>query len=181
MLILPPWSFWIPYRCYFATFWWLLIEYIPRKIKRKFLQPRNYCLFLFESGVAKSNAHFQAPTCDSKRCVTCHIIRKNFLAKLDFLYTDLFVNDHNKSNVACLADNFFVCFFSYFSLSERYSCARQKTPPPPGGREGVLPFERLMGMCCWMGSHFHDWIEYDGAAFSIELLEWGRTFSDFLG
>ena len=51
----------------------------------------------------------------------------------------------------------------------------------PGGGEGVLPYERLMGMCCWMGSHFHDWIEYDWAAFLIELLEWGRTFWDFLG
>ena len=31
-----------------------------------------------------------------------------------------------------------------------------------------------------MGSHFHDWIDYNGVAFSIELLvkEWGRTFSD---
>ena len=36
-----------------------------------------------------------------------------------------------------------------------------------------------MGMCRWMGSHFHDWIDYNGVAFSIELLEWGRTFSDF--
>ena len=36
-------------------------------------------------------------------------------------------------------------------------------------------------MCRWMGSHFHDWIDYNGVAFSIELLEWGRTFSDFLG
>ena len=34
-------------------------------------------------------------------------------------------------------------------------------------------------MCRWMGSHFHDWIEDNGVAFSIELLEWGRTFSDF--
>ena len=34
-------------------------------------------------------------------------------------------------------------------------------------------------MCRRMGSHFHDWIDYDGVAFSIELLEWGRTF--FLG
>ena len=33
-----------------------------------------------------------------------------------------------------------------------------------------------------MGSHFHDWIDYIGVAFSIEfILEWGRTFSDFLG
>ena len=49
------------------------------------------------------------------------------------------------------------------------------------GGGGVLPYERLMGMCRWMGSHFHDWIDYSRVAFSIELLEWGRTFSDFSG
>ena len=43
----------------------------------------------------------------------------------------------------------------------------------------VLPYKRLMGMCRWMGSHFHDWIDYNGVTFSIKLLEWGRTFSDF--
>ena len=45
----------------------------------------------------------------------------------------------------------------------------------------VVPYKRLMGMCRWMGSHFHDWIDYNGVAFSVELLvlEWGRTFSDF--
>ena len=48
----------------------------------------------------------------------------------------------------------------------------------PGGG-GVLPNKRLILMCRWMGSHFHDWIDYNGVAFSIELLEWGRTFSDF--
>ena len=36
-------------------------------------------------------------------------------------------------------------------------------------------------MCRWMGSHFHDWIDYNGVAFSIELLEWGRIFSGFGG
>ena len=36
-------------------------------------------------------------------------------------------------------------------------------------------------MCRWMGSHFHDWIDYNGVAFLVELLEWGRTFSGFLG
>ena len=46
---------------------------------------------------------------------------------------------------------------------------------------GVLPYKRLMGMCRWMASHFHDWIDCNGVAFSIELLEWGRTFSDFWG
>ena len=45
----------------------------------------------------------------------------------------------------------------------------------------VLPYKRLMGICRWMGSHFHDWIDYNRVAFSIELLEWGRTFSDFWG
>ena len=32
-----------------------------------------------------------------------------------------------------------------------------------------------------MGSHFHDWVDYNGVAFSMELLEWGHTFSDFWG
>ena len=36
-------------------------------------------------------------------------------------------------------------------------------------------------MCRWMGSHFHDWIDYNGVPFSIELLEWGCTFLDFWG
>ena len=34
-------------------------------------------------------------------------------------------------------------------------------------------------MCRWMLSHFHDWIDYNGVAFSTELLEWARTYSDF--
>ena len=50
-----------------------------------------------------------------------------------------------------------------------------------GGGGGVLPYKRLLGMCRWMGSHFHDWIDYNGVAFLVELLEWGRTFSGFLG
>ena len=50
-----------------------------------------------------------------------------------------------------------------------------------GGGGGVLPYKRLMGMCHWMWLHFHDWIDYNGVAFSIELLAWGRTFSDFCG
>ena len=53
------------------------------------------------------------------------------------------------------------------------------TPLQPGGR--VLPYKRLMGMCRRMGSHFYHWIDYNRVAFSIDLLEWGRTFPDFLG
>ena len=41
----------------------------------------------------------------------------------------------------------------------------------------VLPYKRLMGMCRWMGSHFHEWIDYNGVVFSRELLEWARAFS----
>ena len=50
-----------------------------------------------------------------------------------------------------------------------------------GGGVRALPYKRLMGICRLMGSHFHDWIDYNGVAFSIELLEWERTFSDFGG
>ena len=46
---------------------------------------------------------------------------------------------------------------------------------------GILSYKRLMWMCRWMASHFHDWIDCDGVAFSINLLEWGRSFPDFLG
>ena len=28
----------------------------------------------------------------------------------------------------------------------------------PGG--GVLPYKRLIGVCRWMGSHFHNWSDY---------------------
>ena len=52
---------------------------------------------------------------------------------------------------------------------------------PPVGGGGHFLIKRLMGMCRWMGSHFHDWIDYNGVAFSKGLLEWGRTFSDFWG
>ena len=46
---------------------------------------------------------------------------------------------------------------------------------------GILPYKRLIGMCRWMGSHFHEWSDYNGVAFSIDLLEWGRKFLDFGG
>ena len=44
---------------------------------------------------------------------------------------------------------------------------------------GRGPYKRLLAMCRWMGSHFHDWIDYNGVGFSMELPEWGLTFSDF--
>ena len=36
---------------------------------------------------------------------------------------------------------------------------------------GILPYKRLMGMCRWMGTNFHDWIDYNVVAFSIALLD----------
>ena len=38
-----------------------------------------------------------------------------------------------------------------------------------------------MGTVRWIRSHFHDLFDDNGVAFSIELLEWGRIFSDFWG
>ena len=35
-------------------------------------------------------------------------------------------------------------------------------------------------MCRWMGSHFHDWIDYNGVAFSI-LTRMGSHIFGFLG
>ena len=46
---------------------------------------------------------------------------------------------------------------------------------------GVLPSKRLLGMCRWMGSHFHNWTDYNRVTFLVELLESGRKFSGFLG
>ena len=31
-------------------------------------------------------------------------------------------------------------------------------------------------MCRWMGSHFHNWSDYYGVAFLVELQEWVANF-----
>ena len=62
----------------------------------------------------------------------------------------------------------------------KYSCVLSlRSMAARRGGGGLLPYKRLMGVCHWMGSHFHEWIDYNGVAFSRELLEWGRAFSDF--
>ena len=52
-----------------------------------------------------------------------------------------------------------------------------------GGGAGVLSYKRLManGDAPLDGVAFLRLIDYNGVAFSIELLEWGHTFSDFWG
>ena len=70
----------------------------------------------------------------------------------------------------------------YHELTTYGSTSLQRPPwgqKKPGG--GVLPYKRLIRMCRWMGSHFHNWSDYYGVTFSIDLLEWGRKFSDFWG
>ena len=42
----------------------------------------------------------------------------------------------------------------------------QITPAGGGGGGGVLPTNRLMGMCQWTGSLFYGWIDYNRVAFS---------------
>ena len=71
----------------------------------------------------------------------------------------------------------------YHELTTYGSTSLQRPPwgqKKPGGGE-VLPYKRLIGMCRWMGSYFHDWSDYNGVAFSKDLLEWGLKFSDFWG
>ena len=50
----------------------------------------------------------------------------------------------------------------------------------PGEGGGVLPYKKLIGMCRWMGSHFHDWSDYNGVAFSI-VTRMGSQIFGFLG
>ena len=38
-----------------------------------------------------------------------------------------------------------------------------------------------MGVCCWMGSHFHDWIDYYGVAFYKCYYNGVIHFQDFGG
>ena len=47
--------------------------------------------------------------------------------------------------------------------------------------EGGVPSKRLLGVCFWMGSHFHNWTDYNVVTFLVELPEWGRRFSGYLG
>ena len=75
---------------------------------------------------------------------------------------------------------FLIAISRQFCTLHRSSCDSVKVVVN-GCPRGVLPSSRLLGMCRWMGSHFHSWTDYNGVTFLVELLEWGRTFSGFLG
>ena len=51
------------------------------------------------------------------------------------------------------------------------------TPEEEGG--GVLPYKRLMEICCWMGSHFHYWIDYYGVAYFNRVTRIGSYIFGF--
>ena len=46
---------------------------------------------------------------------------------------------------------------------------------------GALPINGLMGMCRLIGSHFHDWTDYNGVAFSSTYSRVTRMGSHFSG
>ena len=52
---------------------------------------------------------------------------------------------------------------------DRLKSTNDITSLHPGGG-GVLPYKRLTGMCCWMGSHFHNWSDYNGVANNTRAL-----------
>ena len=52
---------------------------------------------------------------------------------------------------------------------------------PGGGGAGLLLYNGLMGMCRWMGSHFHDWIDNNGVPFSIITRMESHIFGFFAG
>ena len=47
--------------------------------------------------------------------------------------------------------------------------------------DGELPSNGLLGMCRWMGSHFHDSTDYNGVAFSSIFNRVTRMGSHFFG
>lgn len=57
------------------------------------------------------------------------------------------------------------------SAKREFKQAIYLKPEEGGGGGGVLPNDRLMGLCHWMVSHCHGWIGSDGVAFFMNLLE----------
>ena len=49
------------------------------------------------------------------------------------------------------------------------------------GGGGVLSYKRLMGMFCWMGSHFYGWIDCKGFAFYNRVTRMGSHICGFFG
>ena len=48
------------------------------------------------------------------------------------------------------------------AISFSYNLLNSRNLFSGGGGGGGTPYKRLIGMCRWMGSHFHDGIDYNG-------------------
>ena len=66
-------------------------------------------------------------------------------------------------------------------MAVEYSCSAAKRSRGGGGGRGALPINGLMGMCRWMGSHFHNRTDYNGVAFSSIFYRVTRMGSHFCG
>ena len=77
---------------------------------------------------------------------------------VDFIYFSQFLTPSNSlwklSQSHCL-----LCF-----PSVSFKVITKQRRKSPGGGGGGLPYNRLMGMCRWAGSLFHNWIDYNGVA-----------------
>ena len=69
-------------------------------------------------------------------------------------------------------------FSAGFTNVSSLTVAAYDLVPCPGG---LLPYKRLMGEAQLDGVAFSRLDLLKGVVFSIELLQWGRTFSDFCG
>ena len=66
--------------------------------------------------------------------------------------------------------------FFLLALNRSVNCSLFNVQTPGG-----TPLQEANGDVPLDGSHFHDWSDYDGVAFSTDLLEWGRKFFGFWG
>ena len=67
------------------------------------------------------------------------------------------------------------------SIGERFTRPLQTSFLKAIDKKQHSQCKRLMAICHGIGSHFDDWIDYNEVTFSVMLLEWGCTLSDFWG
>ena len=60
-----------------------------------------------------------------------------------------------------------MCRLGHFLFKNPFYRPHRRLDSSPGG---LLRSKSVMGMCRWMGSHFHNWIDYNEVTFLVELL-----------
>ena len=78
-------------------------------------------------------------------------------------------------------DQFEIVYLSFFHQRDGSLLIGVETERRGGGGWVGLNSSNswLMGICLRIRWHFHDYIDYYGVGFSIDLLEWGAYFRDF--